>query len=43
MAQSHCVGKDETAWSERDDATCSMVITGVDPNPKKAGALMGSN
>jgi FAD/FMN-containing dehydrogenase len=29
------VGKDETAWSARD-ATWSMVIAGIDPNPQKA-------
>ena len=34
----HRVGKDETAWSARD-ATWSMVIAGIDPNPQKAGAL----
>lgn len=34
----HRVGKDETAWSRRD-ATWSMVIAGIDPDPSKAGAL----
>jgi hypothetical protein len=34
----HRVGKDEMAWSARD-ATWSMVIAGIDPNPEKAGAL----
>jgi hypothetical protein len=34
----HRVAKDETAWSARD-ATWSMVIAGIDPNPQKAGAL----
>ena len=32
------VGKDETAWSARD-ATWSMVIAGIDPDPQKAEAL----
>lgn len=32
------VGKDETAWSARD-ATWSMVIAGIDPDPKKAGPV----
>lgn len=35
----HRVAKDQTAWSTRD-ATWSMVITGVDSDPKKAGQLM---
>ena len=34
----HRVGKDETAWSCRD-ATWSMVIAAIDPDPAKAGAL----
>jgi hypothetical protein len=34
----HRVGKDETAWNRRD-ATWSMVIAGIDPDPSKAGAL----
>jgi hypothetical protein len=34
----HRVGTNETAWSCRD-ATWSMVIAGVDPDPAKAGAL----
>ena len=34
----HRVGKDATAWSCRD-ATWSMVIAGIDPDPSKAGAL----
>jgi hypothetical protein len=34
----HRVGKDETAWGERD-ATWSMVIAGIDPNPQQAGPL----
>ena len=34
----HRVGKDETAWSCRD-ATWSMVIAGVDPDPAKAAEL----
>ena len=34
----HRVGKDETAWSCRD-ATWSMVIAGVDPDPTKAAEL----
>jgi FAD binding domain-containing protein/berberine-like enzyme len=33
------VNKDETAWSARD-ATWSMVIAGIDPNPQKAGPLI---
>jgi FAD/FMN-containing dehydrogenase len=32
------VGTHETAWSARD-ATWSMVIAGIDPDPSKAGAL----
>jgi len=34
----HRVKKDETAWSSRD-ATFSMVIAAIDPDPKKAEAL----
>ena len=34
----HKVKKDETAWEKRD-ATWSMVIVGVDPNPKKKELL----
>lgn len=34
----HDVGPSETAWSCRD-ATWSMVIDGIDPDPAKAGAL----
>jgi FAD/FMN-containing dehydrogenase len=34
----HRVGPDETAWSCRD-ATWSMVIAGIDPDPAHAGAL----
>ena len=34
----HRVGQDETAWSCRD-ATWSMVIAGVDPDPAKAAKL----
>lgn len=34
----HRVGKDETAWNCRD-ATWSMVIAGIDPNPQKAGPV----
>jgi FAD/FMN-containing dehydrogenase len=34
----HRVGKQETAWSARD-ATWSMVIAGIDPNPQKAGPV----
>lgn len=34
----HRVGKSETAWSCRD-ATWSMVIAGIDPNPQKAGEI----
>ena len=33
----HKVGPDETAWNCRD-ATWSMVIAGIDPDPAKAGA-----
>jgi FAD/FMN-containing dehydrogenase len=36
----HRVGKDETAWSARD-ATWSMVIAGIDPDPQKAGPVTG--
>ena len=32
------VAKDATAWSARD-ATWSMVIAGIDPDPKEADAL----
>jgi hypothetical protein len=32
------VGKAETAWNCRD-ATWSMVIAGIDPNPQKAGPV----
>jgi len=32
------VGRDETAWSCRD-ATWSMVIAGIDPDPQKAGPI----
>ncbi|KRP94772.1 oxidoreductase [Bradyrhizobium yuanmingense] len=32
------VGKSDTAWSTRD-ATWSMVIAGIDPNPQKAGEI----
>ena len=32
------VGKSETAWNARD-ATWSMVIAGIDPNPQKAGEI----
>ena len=32
------VAKDATAWSARD-ATWSMVIAGIDPDPKQADAL----
>jgi FAD/FMN-containing dehydrogenase len=35
----HRFNKDEAAWNARD-ATWSMVIAGIDPNPQKAGALM---
>ena len=34
----HRVGKHETAWSARD-ATWSMVIAGIDPNPQKAASI----
>ncbi len=34
----HRVGKQETAWSARD-ATWSMVIAGIDPNPQQAAAI----
>ena len=34
----HRVGKDETAWNSRD-ATWSMVIAAIDPDPAKATAL----
>ena len=34
----HNVGRSETAWEFRD-ATWSMVIAGIDPDPAKAGAL----
>lgn len=34
----HRVSKDETAWNCRD-ATWSMVIAGIDPNPKNASAV----
>ena len=34
----HRMGKEETAWNCRD-ATWSMVIAGIDPNPQKAGAV----
>jgi FAD/FMN-containing dehydrogenase len=34
----HRIPKDATAWSARE-ATWSMVITGVDPDPKQADAL----
>ena len=30
----HRVAKDATAWSARD-ATCSMVIAGIDPDPEE--------
>jgi len=33
------VGKDEAAWNARD-ATWSMVIAAIDPDPQKAGRLM---
>ncbi|MFB6161517.1 MAG: BBE domain-containing protein [Haloferacaceae archaeon] len=32
------VGDDETAWANRD-ATWSMVVAGVDPDPANAGAI----
>jgi FAD/FMN-containing dehydrogenase len=35
----HRVGKNETAWNTRD-ATWSMVIAAIDPNPQKAGPLV---
>jgi FAD/FMN-containing dehydrogenase len=35
----HRVGVKETAWSSRD-ATWSMVIAGIDPDPAKAAALV---
>jgi FAD/FMN-containing dehydrogenase len=34
----HRVGKNDTAWNCRD-ATWSMVIAGIDPNPQKAGPI----
>jgi hypothetical protein len=34
----HRVAKDATAWNARD-ASFSMVIAGIDPDPKHAGAL----
>ncbi|HUK07314.1 MAG TPA: FAD-binding oxidoreductase [Stellaceae bacterium] len=34
----HRVGKNETAWNCRD-ATWSMVIAGIDPDPQKAGPI----
>lgn len=34
----HRTGKNATAWSTRD-ATWSMVIAGIDPNPQKAGEI----
>ncbi|HSB51663.1 MAG TPA: BBE domain-containing protein, partial [Dissulfurispiraceae bacterium] len=34
----HAVGRNETAWSCRD-ATWSMGIDGIDPDPAKAGAI----
>jgi hypothetical protein len=34
----HRVGKGETAWNCRD-ATWSMVIAGIDPDPRNAGAV----
>jgi hypothetical protein len=34
----HRVGKGETAWNCRD-ATWSMVIAGIDPDPQKAGPV----
>ena len=36
----HRIGKEETAWSARD-ATWSMVIAGIDPNPQKGIEAMG--
>lgn len=32
------IGKSDTAWNTRD-ATWSMVIAGIDPNPQKAGEI----
>jgi FAD/FMN-containing dehydrogenase len=34
----HRMGKGDTAWNCRD-ATWSMVIAGIDPNPKNAGSV----
>jgi len=34
----HRVSKNDTAWNCRD-ATWSMVIAGIDPNPQKAGPV----
>ncbi len=34
----HRVGKEDTAWNCRD-ATWSMVIAGIDPDPARAGAI----
>jgi len=34
----HRVGKNDTAWNYRD-ATWSMVIAGIDPDPQKAGPV----
>ena len=34
----HRIGKDETAWSARD-STWSMVIAGIDPDPRRSEAL----
>jgi FAD/FMN-containing dehydrogenase len=34
----HRVGKQDTAWGARD-ATWSMVIAGIDPDPQKAGPI----
>ena len=36
----HRLRNDETAWNCRD-ATWSMVIAGIDPNPQQAGAITG--
>ena len=36
----HRVGRDETPWQARE-ATWSMVIAGIDPDPAKAGELAG--
>jgi hypothetical protein len=36
----HGVGRNETAWNQRE-ATWSMVIAGVDPDPAKAGGAHG--